>query len=173
MTAPLATDPLLTLERLALWAQENPLSNPEFAGLIIEAVSVLLRRVGNPLWDLATIPPRARDIGYIVAKDYYLNPTQIRQESVGPLQETRDNKVLTGVAFTPTQEEEIRAIAAEETGGKATLWTLGFTRGPLETGQHDYTSDYLLWDGNGAWPIAYLTEEDAVVFDDGTTTTTA
>ena len=164
MTEPLPTEPLLTADRLALWAQQRPLDDPEFADLIIEAVTVLLRQYGSALWTQATIPARARDIGYIVAKDYYLNPRQLRQETVGPLQESVDNSVLTGINLTLEQQAELAAMVTDTAGEYDGIWTLGTTRGAVETNQRGRHGTVLVWDTRGAWPIEYLDGEDAIVF---------
>lgn len=162
MTEPLPTDPLLTLPRLAIWAQERPLLDTEFADLIIESVSVLLRHYGSAAWTAANIPPRARDIGYIVAKDYYLNPRQLRQETTGPLQESLDASVLNGIRLTEEQKAELIALADNAPGEVDGMWLLGFTRGPVETNARPLRPEYLLaWDERHAWPIEYLTPEDA------------
>lgn len=165
--APLPTDPLLTAERLGGWAQESPLTDPAWASIVIDAVSTALRDVGNAYWTLETLPTRVRDIGYFVARNYYLNPDLIRQESVGPLQETRDNKVLQGIEFTDSQRAEIiRLAGAEVTGPVDGLWAMSFTRGPVETGQRNSAGNVVIWDTRGGWPIEYLDGEEAVVFDD-------
>jgi hypothetical protein len=135
-TPPPITDPLLTLARLAIWAEEyEGLERVEFATQIIESVSVLLRTYGDPFWELSNIPPRARDIGYIVAKDYYLNPRQLRQETTGPLQESLDNSVLNGINFTEEQQLELARLADNATGQVDGLWRFSTTRGPVETHQ--------------------------------------
>lgn len=159
MTEPLPTEPLLDLNRLALWAQENPLTDPAFAALVVDAVSTLLREVGSKTWTMATLPKRAADIAYFVARNYYLNPDLTRQESLGPIQTTLDNKVLIGVDFTEDQRAEIRALATDAPGEVDGLWTLGWSRGPLETGQRNLAGNTVLFDTRGGWPIEYLTEE--------------
>lgn len=162
MTAPLPTEPLITANRLAIWAQERPLLDPEFADLVIEAVSVAIRHYGSALWTAETIPPRARDIAYILAKDYYLNPRQLRQETTGPLQESLDNSVLNGITPSLDQQAELAALATDVPGEVDGLWLMGFTRGPVETDRAPVRGEYLLaWDERHAWPIEYLTEEDA------------
>lgn len=158
---PLITEPLLTQERLAIWAQERPLLDPEFADLVIEAVSVLIRRAGSLFWTAADIPPRARDIAYIVAKDYYLNPRQLRQETTGPLQESLDNSVLNGISLTEEQKFELASLVEDAPGEHDGLWLLGFTRGPVETNRRVAGDNLLAWDTRTAWPIEYLAPEDA------------
>lgn len=162
MTLPvLPTDPLLTKERLGIWAQERPILDPELADAIIEAVSVLLRMYGDAAWTAASIPPRARDIGYIVAKDYYLNPRQLRQETTGPLQESLDNSVLNGITLTDEQKAELAALVPNEPGTSDGLWTLGFTRGPVETNRLIHEPNVLAWDERHGWAIEYLDPSDA------------
>jgi hypothetical protein len=161
MTEPLPTEPLLVQDRLALWAQERPLLDPDFADLIIEAVSVLLRQYGSALWTAQTIPARARDIGYIVAKDYYLNPRQLRQETVGPLQESLDNSVLGGIRMSEEYQAELAGLATDAAGQFDGIWLMGFTRGPVETDRTYRGENLLAWDERHAWPIEYLAEEDA------------
>ncbi len=161
---PLPTEPLLTPERLALWAQERPLADPEFADLIIEAVTVLLRQYGSPYWTMATLPPRARDIGYIVAKDYYLNPRQLRQETTGPLQESVNDNTLNGVNLTEEQKAELAGLIPDAAGTFDGVWTMGFTRGPVETNRKPSSSNVILWDTRGGWPIEYMSTDDVDAF---------
>lgn len=170
MTTPLPTDPLLTTERLAVWAQERPLLDLELANAIIESVSVLLRQYGSAEWDSATIPPRARDIGYIVAKDYYLNPRQLRQETTGPLQESLDASVLRGINLSEEQKIELAALANQASVVDG-LWSMGFTRGPVETNREPRSNNVVLFDTRGGWPIEYVVAEEGwVFFPEGETT---
>lgn len=167
MTTPaiLPTEPLLTPERLALWAQESPLQDPVLADLIIEGVTTLLRQYGDATWVQSTLPKRARDIGYIVAKNFYLNPRQLRQETTGPLQESLDASVLTGLDFTEDQKAEIASLANGPGDGPVDgLWTLGTTRGPVETNQTDRHGSVVVFDTRAEWPIEYLNVEDSIVF---------
>lgn len=163
MTAPLPTDPLLTTERLAVWAQERPLLDLELATAIIEAVSVLLRQYGSAAWDSGSLPPRARDIGYIVAKDYYLNPRQLRQETTGPLQESLDASVLRGINLSEEQKAELASLANEVSAVDG-LWTMAFSRGPVETHRGNRHGTVVIYDTRAGWPIEYLNTEDVVVF---------
>jgi len=163
VTAPLPTEPLLSTERLAVWAQERPLLDLELATAIIEAVSVLLRQYGSAEWDSATIPPRARDIGYIVAKNYYLNPRVLRQETTGPLQESLDASVLRGITLSDEEKAELAALA-NQVGQVDGLWSMGITRGPVETHRTQRHGTVVIYDTRGGWPIEYLNTEDVVVF---------
>lgn len=164
MTEPTPTEPLLSVERLAIWAQQRPLEDPDLAMVIIDAVTVLLRHYGSSDWTMSTLPPRARDIGYIVAKNYYLNPRQLRQETVGPLQESLDATVLTGLTMTEQQQTELAALAGNAPGQVDGLAILETTRGPVETHASRRPRNVVLFDTRGAWPVEYLNEEDAVVF---------
>lgn len=165
MTTPLPpTDPLLDLNRLAVWAQERPLADVEFATLVIDSVSVLLRHYGDEFWEMATLPPRVRDIGYFVARNYYLNPDLARQESTGPIQTTLDNKVLQGVELTEEQIAQVQALAGDAVGDLDGIWSMSTTRGPVETGQRDHRGTTYLYDTRGAWPIPYLDPSEDYVF---------
>lgn len=166
MTTPVPATPLLTKERLAVWAQERPLLDDEFADLVIEAVTTLLRLYGAEAWTAETIPPRARDIGYVVARNYYLNPGLLRSETTGPITETRAESVLQGIELTDAQKAELNSMASTGDVTPDGIWTLGFTRGPVETDRlNDRPANVVLWDTRGGWPIEYLNEEDAVVFE--------
>ncbi len=165
MTTPAPpTEPLLSTERLAIWAQQRPLEDPDFAAMVIDAVTVLLRQYGDSDWVMSTLPPRARDIGYIVAKNYYLNPRQLRQETTGPLQESLDATVLTGLNLTIEQQQELAALAGNQPGQVDGLAILETTRGPVETHRTLRPRNVVIFDERGAWPIEYLNDEDAVVF---------
>ncbi len=170
MTTPAPTDvstePLLTTARLSTWAQENPLQDPALADLIIESVSVLLRMYGSPAWTMQTLPARARDIGYIVAKDYYLNPRQLRQETTGPLQESVNNSVLNGINLTEEQKAELASLVTDGAAGEVDgIWTMGWTRGPVETNRSRTRGTVIVYDTRGEWPIEYLDESENFVFD--------
>jgi len=158
-------EPLLTQARLAVWAQERPLLDPEFADIVIDAVSTLVRVAGSPAWTAETLPSRARDIAYIVAKDYYLNPGLLRSETTGPITETRAEAVLRGLELTEAQAAELRALAGAATGVDVDgLWSMGFTRDDPIIHRHTLPRNVLLFDTRGGWPVEYLNEEDAVVF---------
>lgn len=162
---PLPTDPLLTLVILGRWAQETPLADPDFAELVIATITTLLRNYGDPYWVLATLPDRARDIAYFTARNYYLNPDLVRQESTGPIQTTLDNKVLQGIDFTEDQIREIQSLATVSTTSPSSgLWAMSFTRGPVETSQSVRSSNIVLWDTRGGWPVEYLAEGDLDAF---------
>lgn len=166
MTTPpaLPTEPLLTPARLAVWAQERPLLDPEFADLIIEAVSTLVRSVGSAYWTAETLPPRARDIAYLVAKDYYLNPTQLRSETTGPITETRAEAVLRGLELTDAQAAELRSMAGGDAVQVDGLWSFGFTRDDPLIHSQRRAQNVVVFDTRGGWPIEYLDPSEAVVF---------
>ncbi len=168
MTAPVyPTDPLIDAQRLSLWAQERPLQDLEFAEAVIDAVSTLIRSAGSALWSAATIPARARDIACIVARDYYLNPGQLRSETIGPLTETRAESVLRGLSLSEDQRAELAGLAADvdPTAGVDGLWTLSTTRGPVEMSRTRVGGNVVIWDTRGGWPVEYLDESEAVVFE--------
>jgi len=155
---------LLTKERLAIWAQQRPLLDEDFAELVIEAVSTLVWRYGDSDWEPETLPPRARDIAYVVAKDYYLNPTLLRSETTGPITETRAEGVLRGLTLTPEEQAELQDLAANTEVSADGVWTLGFTRGPVETNRRRAHGTVIVWDTRGEWPIEYLDESERDVF---------
>ena len=164
-TLPPITEPLLTMPRLQVWAEEyDGLERPLFAEQVIEAVSIALRTHGDPYWTLANIPPRARDIGYITAKNYYLNPRQLRQETTGPLQESLSDSTLTGIDFTDAQKAELAALATNQPGEFDGLWRFSTTRGPVEMHPRGRRGEVLVWDTREEWPISYLDPDEAWVF---------
>lgn len=159
------TTPILNAATLGRWAQESPLSDPDFAEIVLGAIDRLLRFYGDPYWTAENIPGRALDIAYFTARNYYLNPDLIRQESTGPIQETRDNQAQQGIAFNESQIAEIRGLATADDGvGGDDLWLLSTTRGPLETSQPRGAGNTVVYDTRAAWPIEYLTAEQSVVF---------
>lgn len=161
---PLPTEPLLTKVKLAVWAQEDPLDDPALADEIIAGVTTLLRMYGDPYWEMSTLPPRASDIGYIVAKNYYLNPRLLRQETTGPLQESVDDRALTGLDLTDEQKAELARLVPDAAGTFDGLWRIETTRGPVETHRRGRYGTVLVWDTRGEWPIEYLDGEDRIVF---------
>lgn len=166
MTEPTPLEPLLTPERLSGWAQERPLLDPEFADIVLDAVTTLIRQHGNATWTAATAPKRALDIGYFVSRNYYVNPSLLRSETTGPITETRAEAVLTGISLSETEIAELQALAGGGTGATAdTIWTLGLERAdPLIHARKPRSDNLVMWDTRGGWPIEYLTEEDAIVF---------
>lgn len=163
--APLPTEPLLTPERLGQWAQETPLSDPVLAGLIIDAVTALLRLYGDSYWTVATLPQRASDIGYFVAKNYYLNPRLLRQETTGPLQESIDDRALTGLDFSQEQKDELASLVdGSPNSAGDELFTMGFTRDDPFTHSGNKHGTVVVYDTRAGWPIEYLNTEDVVVF---------
>ena len=160
-------EPLLTQERLSLWAQERPLLDPAFADLVIDAVSTLLWKYGSDDWTQATLPSRARDIGYIVAKDYYLNPRQLRQETTGPLQESVNDSVLNGINLTQEQKDELATLVDDKPNEVDGLWSMGFLRGEESTiySGRRRPGNVIVYDTRGGWPIEYLDGTEAVVFE--------
>jgi hypothetical protein len=161
-------EPILDTARLAVWARENPLEDLPFAELVCEAVDNALRDKGDPYWTRENIPRRARDIGYFVARNYYLNPDLLRSESTGPTSETRAELVLTGIDFTEEQILELERLAAPDVEGDnrfGGLSVISTTRGPLETGRRRSSGDTYVYDERGAWPLPYLTNEENFVFE--------
>lgn len=166
MTTPieLPTEPLLDVEKLGVWCQERPITDPEFAELVLDAVTTLLRQYGSPLWTTETLPKRARDIGYFISRNYYLNPDLLRSETVGPIQENRAEAVLQGIEFTEAQQAELASLVTEGTGVIEGLWTVSTTRGPVEMSRNVRRPNIVLWDTRGGWPIEYLHPDDAGAF---------
>lgn len=169
MTTPAPLPPLLTQERLAVWTQERPLLDPEFADLVIDAVSTLVRQYGQSDWLAETMPARARDIGYVVARNYYLNPGLLRSETTGPITETRAEAVLQGIELTESQKAELAGLASAPTGeegtlGDAGLWGFSTTRGPVEMVGKARPGNVVVWDTRYGWPVEYLDPSEAVVF---------
>lgn len=161
-------EPLLNSDRLSSWAQERPLLDPDFADLIIDAVSTLLREFGDPTWTPETLPSRARDIGYIVAKDYYLNPRQLRQETTGPLQESANDTVLNGINLTEAQKLELAGmVTTAPSGGVDGLWSLPMLRGDDSTiyARARRPTGVIVYDTRGEWPIEYLDSDQNFVFE--------
>jgi hypothetical protein len=76
---------------------------------------------------------------------------------VGPLQDTIDNKALTGIDFSDAQKTELAALANTESDVAVNgLWSMSMTRGPVETGQLDRSRNIVIWDTRGGWPIEFL-----------------
>lgn len=165
MTEPVPLEPLLTPERLSGWAQERPLLDPEFADIVLDAVTTLIRQHGDPTWTAATAPKRALDIGYFISRNYYVNPSLLRSETTGPITETRAEAVLTGLTLSETEIAELQALAGGGTGAPVEgLWSLGLERGDEMIHKRRHPNNLVMWDTRGGWPIEYLNEEDAVVF---------
>lgn len=166
MTTPApAPELLLTKEKLSVWAQERPLLDLDFADLVLDAVSTLLWTYGDEAWTAETIPKRARDIGYIVARNYYKNPDLLRSETTGPITETRAEAVLQGVDLSDDQKAELAQLATTPATGDADgLWAFSFSREPQMYAGRRQPGNIVLWDTRAGWPIEYLHPDDAFAF---------
>jgi len=80
--------------------------------------------------------------------------------------------VLNGINLTEEQKAELASLASVEAPGEVDgIWTMGWTRGPVETNRRPSRRDVLLYDTRGEWPIAYLDETENFAFqEDGLST---
>jgi hypothetical protein len=139
MTEPVAPpmdEPLTTLQELAVWTQQPAISEDDepFALKVLGAVAVEVRAAGSIYWTHATIPPRAKKIADLVAKNFYEHPSGETNETPGPLNSGYIDGVLVQAELTPEQ----KAVLAEEAGDALDaepevtgLWALSIDPGPL------------------------------------------
>jgi uncharacterized cupin superfamily protein len=115
---------------------------------------------------MATLPKRARDIGYIVAKNYYKNPDLLRSETTGPITETRAEAVLQGVQFSDDQQAEVAGLVTTTDGNaQSPLWTMSFGREEMIYSSARRPGNVIVYDNRGGWPIEYLDGDEAWVFE--------
>lgn len=133
MTTP--AEPLISIEALRSWTQEQIPADDPFAGNILMGVSIRLWQYGDKDWTRDTLPPAARLIGELKAKNYFQHPTGASREQVDVISETFINDVLMGLTFTEIEQNELRDLAVNTDDGEVNLgvWVLTTTRGPLET----------------------------------------
>lgn len=134
MTAP--TEPLISIESLRSWTQQTIAADDPFAGNILMGVSIRLWQYGDSNWTADTLPPAARLIGELKAKNYFEHPTGASREQVDVISETFINEVLLGLTFTQIEQDELRDLAKDAApDGEINIgaWVLTTTRGPLET----------------------------------------
>lgn len=118
----MATDLLVTPADIEAWTQRaaGSLENDTLAIRVCAGVTVLIREYGSADWTLEPnpvapsipLPPRAKLIADIAAKNYYDNPTSLTAEGTGPLSETK----LTDAVHNMTLNETEIAILAELAG---------------------------------------------------------
>lgn len=112
-TTPGVSEPLITVAELEIWTQNAPgsLVGDPFAQAIIGGVSLLVREAGSLDWTVDTVPDRARLIAILVAKNYFLNPTELKSEGTGPLSESRD--IVQHMELAEDQKAILAQLAGE------------------------------------------------------------
>lgn len=135
----MASDLLVTPQDIEAWGQLTPgsLVNDVLAIRICNGVSVLVREAGSPDWTAATIPPRAKLIAEIKAKNYYLNPTSLVQEGVGPISERRLDEAVHNMALTEAERATLAELAGAAGTSDTGLWVQPTGRGDALIGQED------------------------------------
>lgn len=136
---PPPTEPFTTLQELAVWVQEPsgiPTDRISFAMVVVDAVAVVIRDIGNDYWTYATIPPRVKLIADLKAKNFYEHPTGAVSETVGPLSERFLDEVVQQLVFSDDERNLIASYSSDEHEAQlAGIWVLTATRGPMETHQ--------------------------------------
>lgn len=140
---PLETEPLTTMAELAKWVQlpEIPAEKIAFAEMVLAGVAVVIRHYGSKWWTIQTdpvnIPPRAKLIADLKAKNFYEHPTGAVSETVGPLSERYLDEVVKQIELTDGEIALLAELAGEDGTTEEVeirgLWALSTTRGPLET----------------------------------------
>lgn len=114
------TEPLVSIGELNAWLPgRNIATGDVFATTILNAASLLVRDAGNSEWTPTTVPPRAKLIATLLAKNYYLNPEGILAETTGPLSERKIDDVVRGMVLTDAEKEELAALADKVIPGSA------------------------------------------------------
>lgn len=162
-----ANDDLVTLAELAKWSLRDAaeVAGDPFAQEVIWGVSLLIRDAGDPLWEHATLPPRAKLIAILKAKHFYTNPDVLTQESTGPLQESRataidgrDLGVVHNMTLTEEEESILARLANKADPHTATsgLWVQPTGLGEPEVQQVVYRAD----ESGSDWYMPIATIDD-------------
>lgn len=160
----MADDPLFTTAEMATWAQRTPdeVAADPFATVVIEAASHLIRDYGLASWTAGNVPYRAKLIGLLLARNYYVNPDRENSSNVGPIGSRLVDDVVRGLNLTDEEKAELAALAAAETGQPDTsgLWVQSTTRGDMETDMRPrYAATRYAQDSNGIL-LPWLDEND-------------
>jgi len=158
MTEPVATlpplnEPLMTIEELAKWVilPEIPEDRKPFAYLVMEGAAVVVREAGSHAWAYRApgaeplpsgripVPYRAKLLYDLKVKNFFEHPTGAVSETVGPLSERFLDEVVEQLKLSSAEEVMLAGLVEDddpsEEGFSTGLWSLSFTRGPLETHQ--------------------------------------
>lgn len=129
----------------------------------LDDVSTLIRTIAAKTWVTddaldADLPDIVVTVCCAAARRAYENPQNLRSEIYPNYTDVLAGDAPGGVALTADEERLIRGAGAD--GSFSGLWTLGTTRGPLETGGpcDPYDAPIMLaTDGTGGGePIAWL-----------------
>lgn len=148
---PAATTQLTTLAELAVWVQEPEIPEDKvlFAEYVLAGVAVVIRHYGSQWWvhdptpevpplGHVIIPPRAKLIADLKAKNFYEHPTGAVSETVGPISERYLDQVVQQIELTDSEKALLVSLAPDDDPTTdevviSGLWALSTTRGPLET----------------------------------------
>ena len=133
-------EPLTTPQELAVWLQVDviPDDQMQFALAVLAATAVVIRDAGSIWWTHDTIPPRAKVIADLKAKNFFEHPTGAVNETVGPISERFLDAVVQQIELTDAERALLASLAGDDadptTPPQLTgIWGLSTTRGPLET----------------------------------------
>jgi hypothetical protein len=96
-----------------------------------------VRSAGSVYWTHDNIPPRAKNIADIVAKNFYQHDEGEKNTGIGPLTSGYVDWVLQQINLTDDQKAVLAAEAGDAVDDVVDipgLWVLSTTRGPLEAG---------------------------------------
>jgi hypothetical protein len=128
--------PLVDTPELGHWLAEDLAGSEERAQLVVQAASTRVRAETGRTWidedtdELDDIPDPVRIVTLMLAERLWRLPTGVSQESVGSYQVSYYMQAARGLVLTADE----RAMLGPSTLGPVQgLWTLGTTRGELET----------------------------------------
>lgn len=120
----------------------------------LDDVSAEIRAVAGKTWDGEDTPDIVFTVCCSAARRAYENPSNLRSQSIDGYADTRDGTVIGGVELTDDEKHKVQQAAGGTSPG---IWTLGTTRGELETAWpfDPWESPVLLPTSDGD-PIAWL-----------------
>lgn len=150
---------LVSVGELRVWAREPEIADDDaFANEILYAASEAVRAAARqPTWDIATAPPRARQICAHLAARSFLNPDSIQREgNLGPVGgDSRVEEMSVALQLTERETAELEGMRPTGSNGRG-LWVQ-----PVMSGVNGTVRDVYLPDDSGSdWMIPYLHPDD-------------
>lgn len=127
----MASAPLVTVDELGQWLRTPLLgSDADYAMLILNAVSALIRSESGRTWDTEPVPEEARAVTFAVAARVYRNPEAATSANrqVGPFGEQLSWANPGGVGLFLSDDEKAALPRRASARG---LWTQATTRDDL------------------------------------------
>lgn len=146
--------PLVSITDFEKWVQEDPIAREDFAALVLDWASRLVRETcKHDEWTSSTAPFTAKRITLLVAKRTYQNPGQEIATAIGPLSSRVLDEAAAGMRLTDQERAELLPLIGDGTPGSDPnrVWILTNGGGipPVSTG-------FVFDDSGSDWAIPYV-----------------